>query len=172
MILETDRLVLRELTMEDLDALQAWQSDARTMRFYPALMTREDTQDWIERTLGSYARNGFGLWAAVLKESGEVIGNIGITLQLVDGEPTPEIGYQLHKDHWGKGLATEAALGCKDYGFIQLDFPRLISWMAPDNWPSRRVAERVGMTFWKEATSPKTGMKHVVYVIDRGDSSM
>ncbi len=166
MILETSRLWLRELTPEDLDAVCAWQGNAHTMRFYGRPFSREESRSWIERCIASYKEHGFGLWALLLRDGPErVIGNVGISLQPVDGERLPEIGYQLHQDYWGQGLATEAAIGCRDLGFQQFGFPRLVSWMALNNWPSRRVADRAGMRVWKETVNPKSGTLHVVYSV-------
>ena len=170
MLLNTTRLNLRELTIDDLDAIQEWQADPHTMRFYPSAFTREMSRTWIERTLQSYQNNGHGLWAVVHKESGKLIGNVGITLQPIGGESLPEIGYQIHQDFWGNGYAPEAAIACREYGFNTLNFPALHSWMAPDNLPSRRVAEKIGMTLWKETVNPKSKTLHVVYRIENGET--
>jgi len=100
-----------------------------------------------------------------LKTTGEMIGDCGITLQGVDGEMLPEIGYHLRRDMWGKGFATEAARACRDYGFQKLNVELLISLIRPENQPSCRVAKRNGMKVWKETV--RVGLLHAVYRITR-----
>jgi len=164
-VLETPRLVLREFLAEDGDGLARVICDAETMRFYPRPFVRTDANEWIARNLQRYQDHGHGLWAMVLKESAEMIGDCGITLQTVDGEPLPEIGYHLRRDFWGRGLATEAACACRDWGFSNLRADFLISLIRPENQPSWRVAERNGMTIWKQVTH--AALPHNVYRIDR-----
>ena len=93
----------------------------------------------------------------------DLIGDCGITRQEVDGEHFYEIGYHLRRDYWGQGFATEAACACRDWGFAHLKAERLISLIRPENLPSRRVAERNGMTIWKEIIW--RGLPHLVYSI-------
>ena len=161
--LETSRLILREFVPEDADALARVICDQETMRFYPALFDRSDAGEWIARNRRRYKELGHGLWAIDLKSSGEMIGDCGITVQEVDGEGLLEIGYHLRRDLWGQGLATEAARACRDYGFTRLNAPFLISLIRPENVPSWRVAERNGMSIWKETTH--ANVRHHVYRI-------
>jgi [ribosomal protein S5]-alanine N-acetyltransferase len=164
-ILETTRLILRELTPEDADALARVISDPATMRFYVAPFDRSGVEQWIARNIRRYAANGHGLWAMILKGSGELIGDCGLTVQNVDGINEIEIGYHVRRDLWGQGLATEAARSCRDFGFAQIGVERLISLIRPENLPSRRVAEKAGMTVWKEVNWHE--LRHLVYVIYR-----
>ena len=168
-VIETERLLLRHFVLDDVDALARVISDPETMRYYPAPFDRQGVVDWIQRNLRRYAADGHGLWAMVLKESGDLIGDCGLTRQRVEGIDEIEIGYHLRRDHWGKGLATEAAQACRYYGFAHLKVDRLISLIRPDNAPSRRVAERNGMTLWKEVTW--RDLPHCVYVIRRAAMS-
>jgi RimJ/RimL family protein N-acetyltransferase len=168
-ILDTPRLILREFSPNDGDALGAVLSDPETMRFYPAPLDRAGVEEWIARNLRRYAKDGHGLWAMVLKTTGELIGDCGLTVQPVDGTDEIEIGYHVRRDCWGQGLATEAARACRDYGFAQLPVDRIISLIRPENQPSRRVAEKNGMTIWKEVI--RKGIPHVVYKIHRGQTS-
>ncbi|HEY9630240.1 MAG TPA: GNAT family N-acetyltransferase [Coleofasciculaceae cyanobacterium] len=149
MVLETQRLILREMTLQDSDDLLEVFSDPEVMQFYPQPFDRPMTQRWIERNIQRYAQHGFGLWAIVLK-SGKLIGDCGLVMQQVDGLETVEIGYHIRHDLWGQGLATEAAQACRDYGFNQLGFDQLISLINPANVASRRVAEKNGMRLIKE----------------------
>ena len=168
-ILETPRLVLREFSADDADALTLILSDAETMRFYPAPLDRAGVEEWIARNRRRYADHGHGLWALTLKLSGELIGDCGLTVQHVDGVDEVEIGYHVRRDLWGHGLATEAARACRDYGFARLAVERLISLIRPENEPSRRVAEKNGMRVWKEITWH--GLQHLVYAISREEGA-
>jgi len=164
-ILQTARLLLREFTPEDADALALVLSDPETMRYYPAPYNRAGVEQWIERNRQRYQDDGVGLWAMELKKTQELIGDCGITRQEVEGERFYEIGYHLRRDLWGQGLATEAAIACRDWAFTHLKTDRLISLIRPENRPSRRVAERIGMTVWKEVNW--RGLPHCVYSIEK-----
>jgi RimJ/RimL family protein N-acetyltransferase len=94
----------------------------------------------------------------------KAVGDCGIVVQEVEGERLYEIGYHLRRDLWGQGLATEAAIACRDWAFANLTAARLISLIRPENLPSCRVAERVGMTVWKEVDWH--GLRHLVYSIE------
>ncbi|MGA9544319.1 MAG: GNAT family N-acetyltransferase [Candidatus Sulfotelmatobacter sp.] len=164
-IFETPRLILREFSADDVDALGRVLSDAETMRFYPAPLDHAGVEEWIARNLRRYATDGHGLWAMLLKTSGELIGDCGLTVQPVDSTDEIEIGYHVRRDYWGQGLATEAARACRDYGFARLPVDLIISLIRPENIPSRRVAEKNGMTIWKEVI--RKGIPHLVYKIHR-----
>ena len=164
-ILETRRLLLREFVPQDADALAHVISDAETMRYYPAPFDRAGVEEWIARNRRRCAEHGHGLWAMLLKSTGDLIGDCGVVLQLVDGERELEIGYHLRRDQWGQGHATEAAQACRDWAFANRKTDHLISLIRPENTPSRRVAERLGMTIWKETMRQK--LPHFVYRIDR-----
>jgi [ribosomal protein S5]-alanine N-acetyltransferase len=167
-ILETSRLILREFRPEDVDALALTLSDAETMRFYPAPFTRRGVEDWIFHNRVRYRRDGHGLWGMILKSSGELIGDCGLTVQDAGGTNEIEIGYHVRRDLWGQGLATEAARACRDFGFARLPVEKLISLIRPENLPSRRVAEKNGMTIWKEVM--RQDLKHMVYAIRREEA--
>ena len=164
-IAETNRLLLREFEPEDADALARVMSDPETMRYYPAPFDRAGVEGWIARNRRRYAVDGHGLWAMILKSSGELIGDCGLTKQNVDGSEEIEIGYHVRRDHWGQGYATEAAIACREYGFATLPVERLISLIRPENLPSCRVAEKSGMKFWKEVMW--RGLRHYVYAAKR-----
>ena len=165
-ILETDRLWLREFVAEDLAALCRILCDPETMRFYPKALDETAAREWLTRNQQRYAAEGHGLWAMDLKSTGEMIGDCGITLQQVDGESLPELGYHLRREMWGQGLASEAARACRDHGFAKLNSEFLVSLIRPGNVRSRRVAERNGMTIWKETMH--SGLPHWVYRVERG----
>ena len=167
-ILETSRLILREFSADDAEALSRVLSDPATMRFYPAPYDQAGVEVWIARNLRRYAEHSHGLWAMILKASGELIGDCGLTVQEVDGVDEIEIGYHVRRDLRGQGLATEAARACCDYGFARLPVEQLISLIRPENMPSRRVAEKNGMTVWKDVM--RAGLRHLVYAIRRAAS--
>ena len=164
-ILATPRLILSEFRPGDVNALALILSDAETMRFYPAPFDRSGVEEWISRNLRRYREQGHGLWAMILKSSGELVGDCGLTVQDVEGANEIEIGYHVRRDLWGQGLATEAARACRDLGFERLPVERLISLIRPENLASRRVAEKNGMTVWKEVM--RQNLPHLVYAIRR-----
>ena len=150
MVLETRRLILREMTLHDVDDLHKVLGDPEAMQFYPQPFDRQMTQMWIERSIQRYAQHGFGLWSVISKENGELIGDCGLLVQEVDDVKEIEVGYHIRRDLWGKGLATEAAQVARDYGFSQLGVAKLISLINPANIASRRVAEKNGIRLIKE----------------------
>ncbi len=146
MILETKRLILREMTQDDLPALQGILQDEETMYAYNGAFDEAETQAWLDRQLSRYAQYGFGLWAVVLKESGGMIGQCGLTMQPWRGDEVLEVGYLFNRAFWHHGYATEAARGCMEYAFDRLGAREVCSIIRETNLPSRRVAERNGMT--------------------------
>jgi RimJ/RimL family protein N-acetyltransferase len=152
-ITETERLILREFTIGDLDDMAALFADPEVMRFSLGTKSREQTERWIRGCQEDYSpeRWGFGLWAVVLEQSSDLIGFCGLSrFDDIDGQPEVEVGYRLARRFWGQGLATEAALATRDYAFQTLGLTRLISIIEPANSASVRVAEKTGMTLEKE----------------------
>ena len=166
-MLETARVRLRPFELDDLDALEGILGDARTMRFYPQPFTRGACRRWIEWNVGSYALHGFGLWAMELKETGELVGDCGLVVQEVDGDDMVEVGWHVHRAHWGQGLAPEAGAACRDHAFRDLGLERVVSLIRPENTASRRVAEKIGMTVWRE--TEHSGLHHLVYAVASDD---
>jgi RimJ/RimL family protein N-acetyltransferase len=166
-VYETGRLVLRQFRDDDLDALFAVIGDPITMQYYPHTFTRKDAEEWLGRNLRRYALHGYGLFAVVLKTTGEMIGDCGLVQQQIEGLSLLEVGYHLRRDQWGKGYATEAARATMGYAFQTLNVAKLISLIRPDNLPSRRVAERNGMKIEQQITF--YGLPHLVYAMRRQD---
>ena len=144
MKIETERLVLREMTPDDYDALYAVLADSDIMEHYPYTFDETRVHNWIARNMKRYEQDGFGLWAVVLKETGEMIGDCGITMQNIHGTMLPEIGYHIRKDKQRKGYASEAAAACIRYAFEHYDFPAVYSYMKYTNIPSQRTAMKMG----------------------------
>lgn len=164
-ILETERLILREITHADLDDLLAIWGDQEVMRLFPKTLDRADLDGWIDRNLKRYEQYGHGLWAVILKSEQKLIGDCGLVIQEVDGAEELEVGYHFNKNYWGRGLAAEAARGCMEFAFTRLNRQRIISMIRPENLPSRRVAERNGLRIEKEVFW--RGYQHYVYAIQR-----
>ena len=166
-IMETERLLLRAYTEEDFTALREILSDAETMKYYPKPYDDAGVMRWIRWCMDSYEKNGFGLWAIELKESGAFIGDCGISLQNIDGETLPEIGYHIHKDHWRRGYAKEACAAVKDWLFTRTAYDSVYSYMNRENLPSYATAASNGMRRIKEYFN---GAEHLlVYAITRSE---
>ncbi|MBQ3269929.1 MAG: GNAT family N-acetyltransferase [Oscillospiraceae bacterium] len=159
-MIETERLRLREYTPDDFDALYGIVSDPETMAHYPAPFDEARTRRWIDWNLENYAQYGFGLWAVVLRETGEFIGDCGLTLQNIDGEMLPEIGYHIHKKYWRRGFAKEAARAVRDWAFLNTEYNALYSYMKYTNEGSWRTAMANGMKKVKEYPDPKNEISY------------
>lgn len=144
--LETERLYLREMTYADFEPLCKILCDEEAMYAYEGAFSREEARQWLDRQLSRYEEWGFGLWAVVLKETDEMIGQCGLTIQPWKDEELLEVGYLFQRAFWRKGYATEAARACMDYAFGVLDAPEICSIIRDTNTPSRNVALRNGMT--------------------------
>ena len=165
-VIGTERLLLREYTMNDFDALYEIMSDEETMRHYPKPFDKDKTRGWIAWNLDNYEKYGFGLWAVTLKETGEFIGDCGITLQNIDGETLPEIGYHIHKKYWRRGFAKEAARAVRDWVFENTDCDAVWSYMKYTNAASYSTALANGMKKVKEYPDPKNTISYA-YAITR-----
>ena len=144
MILETQRLIIREYMQDDFDALYEILSDAETMKYYPRPYDEKGVQRWIDWCIDSYEKNGFGLWALELKENGTFIGDCGISMQNIDNELLPEIGYHINKNYWRQGYAKEACKAIKDWFFENTEFDAVYSYMNHANEPSVKTAISYG----------------------------
>ncbi len=150
MILETERLILRPFCKQDVDRLADLMANPGFMRFSTGVFTRDKTKAFLEKILGWNRDRLPSQFAVIDRETGALIGYCGFFHQIVDGTNEIEIGYRLHPDYWNLGLATEGARAVRDHGVHDLKLPRVISLIHPDNVPSRRVAEKVGMKLEKQ----------------------
>jgi len=164
--LETQRLLLRPLVAEDAEALNRIQSDADHMRFYPSPFSFEETREWIARAQERYERDGFGLLAVEDRTTGEFLGNVGPVVQLVDGVDEIELGWSITPARSRQGIATEAAIACRDWVFDVVGADHVISLILPANEPSRGVARNIGMTIWKQTIFGSVRWLHDVWRID------
>lgn len=153
MIIETERLILRPLEEDDLDEFAEIGADKQTMRFFPNTLTYEQSEDSLYRYRDDLEENGFSLLATELVATGEMIGIIGLSKfsndlrQAIKGQPQVEVAWRLARPYWGLGLAPEGALACLAYGFEALKLPEIVAITVPHNQPSRRVMEKIGMTY-------------------------
>src|SRR5688572_32214269 len=165
--LKTKRLILRPFRESDLDDMAALMANQDFMRFSLGVLSREQTAAFLGK-ITARDRDGLPSQLAVLLRANErLIGYCGFFAQAVDSVEEIEIGYRLDPDLWGQGLATEAARAVRDYGFGELNLPRLISLIHPDNVASQRVAEKNGMTPEKETVF--RGFPTIVYSISRAE---
>jgi ribosomal-protein-alanine N-acetyltransferase len=148
-ICQTDRLLLREFTMDDLDRLTTMHLDPEVTRFI-GLRTPEQTRKSLCEWIAAYRSLGFAKWAVTLPETGELIGRCGITFEEFGGVSEPELGWTFARAHWGHGYATEAATGAMKHAFEDLRFRRIVSLIDPENFASERVAVRIGMIFERQ----------------------
>jgi len=168
--LVTARLRLRPLVATDAEALHRIQSDAEHMRYYPHPFSRQETEDWIVRARASYEIRGFGLLAVEDAATGDFLGNVGPTIQRVDGVDEIELGWSITPTRARQGIATEAAEACRTWVFEAAGADHVIALVRPENEPSRGVARNIGMTIWKRATHGAEGWVHDVWRIDRSDA--
>jgi RimJ/RimL family protein N-acetyltransferase len=168
-VLETLRLRLRELVPGDLDFMSEMLADADVMRYYPKRLTRELSSEWIDRQMARYQADGYGLWLAEKRDSGEPVGQIGLVRQEINGVHECEVGYLIHRPYWRHGFATEGAMACRDYAFQTLHVPRVVALVNPDNTASAGVASNLGMQVVGRA--PHAGAEHLVYAVANADTT-
>ena len=168
--LETSRLRLRPLEPSDAPELNRIQGDAEHMRFYPHPFSLQETAAWIERMRTRYDEDGFGLLAVEDGATGEFLGNVGPIVQTVDGVDEVELGWSVTPRRSREGIATEAAVACRDWVFAEVGTAHVISLILPDNAPSRGVARKLGMTVWKQVVwGGEMPRVHDVWRVDRAD---
>lgn len=166
---ETKRLYMRETTQADYAALCLILQDEETMKAYNGAFDDSLAHDWLERQIARYKNYGFGLWALILKENDELIGQCGLTMQRWKEREVLEIGYLLRRDCWHKGYASEAAAACKQYAFDVLGADTVCSIIRDTNIASQNVAKRNGMTIQDVWTKHYRGvdMPHYLYTIKK-----
>lgn len=176
--LSTARLLLRRWREEDREPFQRLNADLRVMEFLPGLMPPAASDRLILRIEQHFERYGFGLWAAELRESGALLGFIGLSVPQFEAPfmPAVEIGWRLSAEYWGRGLATEGAQAALRYGFETGGLSRIVSFTVPQNLRSRRVMEKLGMThdpdddFDHPSLPPGHRLRrHVLYRMERSE---
>ncbi len=171
-VIETPRLILRHLTLEDTEALATIYEDPIVMKFFPSTQSPEETKQTIEKIIKRYKQHGydFGLWATIYKPDNQFIGRCGVK-PLIDNECSElEMAYLLAKEYWGMGLATEAACAIRDYGFEKIGCNRLISLIDHGNIASQKVALKTGLIYEKDVQVEGENLR--LYAIDKSNKSL
>ena len=170
----TPRLKLRQWQEEDKEPSFRLNTDPRVMKFMPKLLSREESDNFVERIKGQFKKDGYSFFAVELIENQTFIGLIGLSVPKFQSFFTPcvEIGWRLAYDYWGTGYATEGAKASLDYGFNELNLSEIVSFTVPQNLRSRQVMERIGMRFIDEFQHPllpegHSLRKHVLYKINQ-----
>jgi ribosomal-protein-alanine N-acetyltransferase len=166
-VIETKRLILRPLAMDDLEDLFALYHSPDVRKYYSeGIPSYEETKKELEWMINTcYAKYGFGMWATIHKETGKFIGRCGLTPMDIEGHEEIEVGYMLAREYWGQGLATEAAQAILQHGFEQAGLSRLISVINPGNESSSKVAMKIGMTL--EIDGDVNGEPTLLYSISK-----
>jgi 3-dehydroquinate dehydratase / shikimate dehydrogenase len=171
MVIDTDRLVLRRWQPDDVAPFASLNVDPRVMEFFPATLSRAESETMISKIEERMSQHGFGLWAAELKGTKDFIGFIGLSMcQGMPFSPCVEIGWRLAFDHWGKGYAQEGARAALAFGFEKMRLEEIVSFTTVGNLRSRHVMDRIGMTHdakgdFDHPQLPKDHplIKHVLY---------
>lgn len=168
-ILETKRLVLREMEPSDFSALCTILQDKDVMYAYEHAFSDKEVQDWLDNQINRYNKDGFGLWLVILKDTDEVIGQCGLTMQNIGDRDVVEVGYLFAKKFWHNGYATEAAVACKKYAFDILGVDEVFSIIRNTNIASQNVAKRNGMTQKSSIVKHYYGidMPHYLYSVTK-----
>jgi RimJ/RimL family protein N-acetyltransferase len=174
--LHTDRLILRSWRESDLEPFAALNADPRVMQYFPSVLTRAESDFLAEKISERIEQHRFGLWAVELRTGAPFIGFVGLAIPRFEASFTPciEVGWRLAYEHWGHGYATEAATGALDDAFGRFDFEEIVSFTTQQNWRSRRVMEKLGMTHsltddfdHPEIPEPHPLRRHVLYRLSR-----
>jgi RimJ/RimL family protein N-acetyltransferase len=162
LVLETPRLVLREMSLVDLDFVAEMLAHPEVMRFWPKCYDRDEAADWVKRQQARYAKDGIGYWLTLDKASGRAVGQAGLLLQIVDGSEEVGLGYIIHRPFWRNGFAVEAAGASMDYAVNRLGRQRVVALVRPENLPSQSVARKLGMEI--EKRTHHADYEHLVFV--------
>ena len=166
-MIETERLILRLMNEDDAEALLKIFSDPVAMRYFGVVFDRARMDEWVRSNLEHERQHGLSLLSVTLKDDGEVIGDCGLETDQIEGRTIVGIGFDFRRSYWGKGYATEAARAVLKYGFTRFEFDSISGWIDPENAPSQRVAEKIGMTVEKYVT--RGGKKYALYRIRKED---
>ncbi len=169
MIIETERLYMRNMDQSDFTALCRILQDDKAMYAYEGSFSDTEVQEWLDRQIERYKKWGFGLWAVVLKENNEMIGQCGLTMQPWKEKEVLEIGYLFQPAYWHKGYAAESAAACRNYAFERLNADEVCSIIRDTNTASQNVALRIDMSLKDKWVKHYRGvdMPHYRYVIER-----
>lgn len=170
-ILETERLGFRSLEEEDQPALKAILGDPEVMYAWEHGFSEEEIRQWIKENQRRYKVDGYGYFAAIEKETEQVVGLMGLLSEHAEQKSQLGVGYILKKSHWGRGLAVEGAAGWISYAFERLNAPKVTAQIRPSNIASQQVARRLGMKEGEAFIKRYRGkdMVHILYVLEKPD---
>ncbi len=176
--LDTERLILRRWRDSDREPFARMNADPQVMEFFPAALSRVESDGLADRIEAHFAEHGFGLFAAELRATREFIGYIGLAVPAFEAAFTPcvEIGWRIAADQWDQGLATEGAREVLRFAFGESKLDAVVSFTVPGNRQSRRVMEKIGMTHdprddFEHPNLPEGHplRRHVLYRLRRSD---
>jgi ribosomal-protein-alanine N-acetyltransferase len=168
MSIETERLIIRNYCEDDLGALAGILGHPETMAFWPRPFTGAETAAWLARGLEQRETSIYGRRAVILKATGALIGDAGVVRAVLDGEERDDLGYIIHRTHWGRGYGSEAARALASLYLNAHRRPALFANMAHDHLASQRVAERIGMRrAGAFANARNRGILTYLYVAER-----
>ncbi|QDT88557.1 GNAT family N-acetyltransferase [Gimesia algae] len=172
--LETSRLILRQWRKEDVAPFAEMNADRKVMQYFPETLSYEESAQLVERYQQHFDEYGFGLWAVEIKDQSTFAGFIGLAVPQFTAYFTPcvEIGWRLAAPHWNQGYATEGAQAALDFGFNNCNLKEIVSFTVPANVASRRVMEKIGMSYIDNFDHPAIPgddplSRHVLYRITK-----
>ncbi|MEP7236136.1 MAG: GNAT family N-acetyltransferase [Ignavibacteriota bacterium] len=149
--LRTKRLLLRQWKDSDIESFVAMGQNEKVMKYFPSLIGADQSKEWVSGHREAISENGWGLWAAEELQENNFIGFIGIhrvpyelPFRTIEHPPL-EIGWRLRPEFWNRGLATEGAIACLQFGLVELGSAEIISFTSILNIPSIRVMQKIGM---------------------------
>jgi RimJ/RimL family protein N-acetyltransferase len=164
-VLETPRLLLREMSLADLDFVATLLAHPDVMRYWPRCYTRAEAESWVSRQRERYRRHGYGYWLALDRATGKPVGQAGLLVCQVERRRETALGYIIHRPFWRRGYATEAAAACLRYAFESCGKDRVIALVRPENVPSQGVALKIGMR--QEGRATYEGFLHLIFAARR-----
>lgn len=166
---ETERLILRKMTSDDFNEISEIMRSLSVQKVWEHYFTDKDIKDWINKNLELYAKHNLGYFIAVEKESGNVIGQIALMPDIINGRTYYEIGYILNEEFMKKGFASEGAKFMAEYAFQKLKLKEVIFEIRPENVLSVAIAIKLGAikrsSFLKRVHGKK--MKHLIFILNR-----
>lgn len=165
MVLGSERLWFRKITQNDYEPIAAILQNEEVMYAWEHAFVDDEVQEWIDKNLARYAEDGFSYFAVIEKDTNAFIGMMGPLVEKINEEKQIGLAYILDKKHWGRGYAVEGAKVCMAYAFDVLKADQVIAQIRPNNHPSRRVAEKLGMKIQGEYIKHYNGMEmpHLIY---------
>ena len=168
-VIETNRLFLRELAQTDFADLCEMLQDLDVMYAWEHTFSDIQAQEWLDRQLERYEKSGVGFWAAIEKESGKMVGQIGLIWSDIGNVKVLEPGYILKKAYWHRGFALEGAKACVEYAFNEMGFDKIYLSIRPENISSLKIAEKLGAKVSDKHYMHYNGkdMLHLIYTIEK-----